>query len=170
MNIFHLDHDPKLSAQSLCDKHISKMLIETAQMLCTTARTLHNLHHPDFYRSTHRNHPMTLWVGAHLSNFRYTMEIGRQIALEYTYRYKKIHKAQRIIDLFFSMMHNNIFPDMPFDKDSISTPPQCMPEIYFDTHHITAYRKYYQGDKQRFAQWNNGRPAPDWWQPPLIKI
>ena len=164
MNIFHLDHDPALSAQYHCDKHISKMLIETAQMLCTTARTLYNIDHSDFYRSTHRAHPMTLWVGAHSSNFRYTMEIGRQIALEYTYRYKKIHKTQRIIDLLFAMMDDKIIPDAPFDKDSITIPPQCMPEIYFDKDHVVAYRKYYLGDKQRFAQWNKDRPAPDWWK------
>ena len=40
MNIFILDKDPKLAAQMLCDKHIPKMIIESAQMLSTAHRML----------------------------------------------------------------------------------------------------------------------------------
>jgi hypothetical protein len=163
MNIFHLDHSPTLAAQYLCDKHISKMLIESAQMLCTTARTLYNLDSSKFYKSTHKNHPMTLWVGAHPSNFRFTMEIGRQIAVEYTYRYKKIHKTQSVIDHLFAMMQKGDFDDAPFNKNDITTPPQCMPEEYQGLDYIIAYRKYYQKDKKKLAVWNKDRPAPYWW-------
>jgi hypothetical protein len=35
MNIFVLDEDPVISAQMQCDKHIVKMPLETAQMLCS---------------------------------------------------------------------------------------------------------------------------------------
>ena len=34
MNIFAVDKDPKISAQQLCDKHVVKMILESAQMLC----------------------------------------------------------------------------------------------------------------------------------------
>ena len=35
MNIFVLDENPTVAGMSLCDKHIVKMVIESAQMLCT---------------------------------------------------------------------------------------------------------------------------------------
>ena len=35
MNIFVLDKSPIISAQMQCDKHIVKMPLETAQMLCS---------------------------------------------------------------------------------------------------------------------------------------
>ena len=35
MNIFILDRDPKVCAQYHCDKHVVKMILETAQMICT---------------------------------------------------------------------------------------------------------------------------------------
>ena len=35
MNIFVLDESPIISAQMQCDKHIVKMPLETAQMLCS---------------------------------------------------------------------------------------------------------------------------------------
>ena len=40
MNIFVLDHNPKIAAQSQCDKHVVKMIVESAQMLSTAHRML----------------------------------------------------------------------------------------------------------------------------------
>ena len=40
MNIFILDKDLQIAAQMLCDKHIPKMIIESAQMLSTVHRML----------------------------------------------------------------------------------------------------------------------------------
>ena len=37
MNIFHVDTDPKICAEQMCDKHVVKMVIETAQLLSTYA-------------------------------------------------------------------------------------------------------------------------------------
>ena len=42
MNIFVLDDDPKVCAMSHCDKHVVKMILETAQMICTTHHMLPN--------------------------------------------------------------------------------------------------------------------------------
>ena len=36
MNIFHLHKDPKICAEYHCDKHVVKMILETAQMLAAT--------------------------------------------------------------------------------------------------------------------------------------
>ena len=38
MNIFYLDKDPKKAAEYSCDKHVVKMILESAQMLCTAHR------------------------------------------------------------------------------------------------------------------------------------
>jgi len=38
MNIFYLHKNPQIIAQELCDKHIVKMPLESAQMLCTAWR------------------------------------------------------------------------------------------------------------------------------------
>ena len=40
MNIFYLDKNPKIAAQMQCDKHVVKMILESAQMLCTAHRVL----------------------------------------------------------------------------------------------------------------------------------
>lgn len=40
MNIFYLDKDPRIAASYHCDKHVVKMVSETAQLLSTTHRLL----------------------------------------------------------------------------------------------------------------------------------
>ena len=40
MNIFYLDQNPEIAAQYACDKHIVKMILETAQLLSTAHRVL----------------------------------------------------------------------------------------------------------------------------------
>ena len=40
MNIFHLDRDPVQSAQWMIDKHVVKMIVESAQLLSTAHRAL----------------------------------------------------------------------------------------------------------------------------------
>jgi len=35
VNIFAVDKDPQTAAQQLCDKHVVKMILESAQMLCS---------------------------------------------------------------------------------------------------------------------------------------
>lgn len=40
LNIFYLDHDPRAAAQAHCDKHVVKMVLETAQILSTAWHVL----------------------------------------------------------------------------------------------------------------------------------
>ena len=35
MNIFYLHKDPVIAAEMSCDKHVVKMILESAQLLCT---------------------------------------------------------------------------------------------------------------------------------------
>ena len=35
MNIFALHESPEVSAEMACDKHVVKMILESAQLLCT---------------------------------------------------------------------------------------------------------------------------------------
>ena len=40
MNIFYVDKNPETAAKMMCDKHIIKMILESAQMLCTAKSCL----------------------------------------------------------------------------------------------------------------------------------
>jgi hypothetical protein len=58
-------------------------------------------------------------------------------------------------------LHNNYAEKI--EGRSITPPPQCMPDEYKNKDYVTAYRKYYIGEKKPFAKWIKGRPAPEWW-------
>jgi len=59
MNIFYLDPDPVKAAQVQYNKHVVKMILESAQMLCTAHRYYGNEDVP--YKIAHLNHPSTIW-------------------------------------------------------------------------------------------------------------
>ena len=94
MNIFVVDEDPVVAAQQLCDKHVVKMILETAQMLCTVAR---NHGHEAPYKVAHPKHPCTLWVGKSAANWQWLIDHGLAMAAEYTRRYGRKHKSEEVI-------------------------------------------------------------------------
>jgi len=159
MNIFFLHKDPQWAANALCDKHVPKMLLESAQMLSTAVHQHQGDIDPDsLYKKAYPNHPMTKWVGFNRDCFRWALENAVFISQEYYKRFNKLHKSSRIINNIYD---NNYIDDIPdgFFKE----PPQCMPDEYKDDDYVTAYRKYYQGAKSYFAKWERGVSAPDWW-------
>ena len=144
MNIFFLHKHPVIAAQMQCNKHVVKMVLETAQMLSTAARAKG---HDAGYKSAYPKHPMTLWVNQNADNFRWAWLHGMSLAKEYTNRYDKIHKSQEILEQLENYATG--------DEAHITEPPQCMPDQYKTNDYVTAYRNYYVGDKKRFAKYKN---------------
>lgn len=60
MNIFVLSLDPFEAASMQCDKHVVKMVLETAQILSTVKTLLNEEGAP--YKPTHVNHPCVTWA------------------------------------------------------------------------------------------------------------
>ena len=150
MNIFHLHTDPKICARYHCDKHVVKMILETSQMLSTAYRRVCG-DDDNLYKTAYPKHPMTIWVGDSLENFKYALSLGEWLAIQYTYRYKKVHKSQRIIDYIRFHKLKNVVKN--FTKVKFTPPPQCMPDEYKHRDYITAYKQYYVGEKKRFAKY-----------------
>jgi hypothetical protein len=153
MNIFILDRDPKVAATMLCDKHVVKMIVETAQILCTAAS---KLGHEVPYRPTHAKHPCTIWVGESQSNWNWLIEHGIAMCEEYTRRYNRTHKTQAVIEWCKS---SDISPIV----DTGLTPFRLsMPDQYKCNDPIKSYRDYYIGEKSGFAKWKTAEPV--WWK------
>jgi len=172
MNIFHLDSSAITSARMLCDKHVPKMLLETCQMLSTAVRNqMPQVAEVDsVYKSAYPRHPMTIWVGNSYRNFVWTYEHGVEINKQYQYRFGKIHKSERILDVVKFML-NDICES--FDKENKigGTPvPLCMPDQYkWCDNHIDSYREYYYHDKHYFAKWEKGMRKPQWFKNMEVK-
>lgn len=152
MNIFVLDHNPEVAATMLCDKHVVKMIVESAQMLSTIA---HSNGHTPQYRPTHARHPCTLWAGESKSNWEWLVDHSLEMCEEYTRRYNRTHKSLAVIQW---CIDNQTGPA----NDSGQTPFRlAMPEQYKSSDPVESYRNYYIGEKSRFARWKTA--APNWW-------
>jgi len=158
MNIFFLHKDPQWAANALCDKHVPKMLLESAQMLSTALHSHTMGISTGIYKEAYPNHPMTIWVGFNRDCFRWALENAVYINHQYEQRFNKGHKSFRVIETIYN---NNYIDDI--SNGFFKEPPQCMPDEYKDKDYITAYRKYYQGAKAYFAKWEKGVFAPEWW-------
>lgn len=152
MNIFYLDHDAQVAASYLCDKHVPKMILESAQMLCS-AHHFHGTAEEWMYKAAYTHHPSTKWVAQSSDHFQWLLVHAKHICHEYTRRFGKVHKTQAILDRL----------QKAGEPVGFVEPPQCMPDQYKDLSTVHAYRSYYLGDKARFAKWQKGTPAPWWW-------
>jgi len=143
MNIFYLDSDPKVCAQYHVDKHVVKMILETAQLLSTT-HWVTGSEGP--YRVTHKNHPSAIWARSNKSNYVWLCELGMELCKEYTYRYEKTHKTQQHLE----WLSNNI-PSLP--EGNFTPPTLAMPENFMCEDNIKSYRKYYMYGKKHLHSW-----------------
>lgn len=159
MNIFFLHECPERSAQDLCDKHVVKMVLETAQM-CSTALRRNGMTPLDStYKTAFKNHPMTLWVGECRENFMWALDHGIAIGKEYTRRYGRDHASTQVLrDIKDAYFRNSDYNKL---KWRITTPPQCMPDEFKCDNYVDAYRAYYRTEKAAFLDYTN-REQPDW--------
>jgi hypothetical protein len=104
MNIFVLACCPKAAADLHCDRHVCKMLIETAQMLYTYLDSIGELARIDLvnpftgealtpYKPTHKHHPCVLWLHGGRSHFRWLVSLGMHLCDRYSTIYGKTHKT-----------------------------------------------------------------------------
>ena len=154
MNIFVLDTDPKLAAEAHCDKHVVKMCLETAQLLCSAFEPGQVP-----YRRTHYNHPCAVWTRSSIDNFAWLTRLGWALCDEYAFRYGRTHASRSVIDDCWSKRETLGLPDvglMPFAL--------ALPEKYREDDAVKAYRAYYLGEKRDIARWTRGRMQPMWWK------
>jgi hypothetical protein len=180
MNIFYLNHNPKIAAQEHVDRHVVKMILESAQLLCTAhrvldgriqsvtqttaagkQRTIKKYVHPNsnlekiLYSCTHMNHPCAIWTRDSINNYMWLYELFVALCDEYTFRYGKTHKTDLLLRDILKNTPANI-------AMSGATPPaQAMPEKYRNADPVIAYQEYYIHEKRKFANWTN-RSCPIW--------
>ena len=132
------------------------MVLETAQLLCGAHHMTDGTSEQVPYKLSHKNHPCAVWTRDSLSNYLYLCELGIELCNEYTYRYKKIHKSQEVIEWCIDNKIN-------ITDVGITQPAKAMPEVYKVDDVIQSYRNYYMGEKQTFTTWKD-RTIPNWFK------
>lgn len=163
MNLFFLEHDTTDCAQAHVDRHVVKMITESAQML-STALLEHGMFDDSLMKRTHLNHPMCVWVRETRANFLWTLSLMVELISEADYRFGaikrdgkvKYERARKIAQACVAL--NTCVPV----GDGMTPPPQCMPPDFRGPDTVEAYRTYYRAAKRDLAKWTK-RPTPTWW-------
>jgi hypothetical protein len=172
-----VDESPIDAAWALVDKHVVKMILESAQLLSTAHRildgeeiegrsktgrkarrwTLSDARENVLYQATHINHPSAVWCRHSIENYNWLVDHFYELGFEYTYRYGKIHKCfQNYLAYMLQSPPKNL-------KEYDMTPmPSCMaPEYIISEDSIINYRNYYREGKKNLHKWTNRQP-PEW--------
>jgi Pyrimidine dimer DNA glycosylase len=158
MNIFFLHRNPRIAAQYHCDKHVVKMIIETAQLLYSAHWMLNSQLPTNAYKLAHKNHPCSIWVRQSITNYMWLASLGWWLCKEYQARYgvHKVHKTEAHI---VWLIHN---PPRGIPYLDMTPLAQAMPDIYKDENPIRAYRRFYicSKVKERNIVTYTRRPPP----------
>lgn len=180
MNIFYLDDNPITAAQMQCDKHVVKMVVESAQMLSTAHRFLDGIlerrksisgkrvvdyyalsddREDVLYKAVHMGHPCSVWTYTSKNNYMWHYIHWKALCNEYTYRYNKQHKAEIDLDKYLKYAPNNIqlLGPMPLPL-AMGSAPECID--YNEP--VISYRNFYMTKQKNFKMvWTN-REMPSW--------
>jgi hypothetical protein len=177
MNIFFLDQDPRQCAEWMVDRHVVKMILETAQLL-STAHRVHDgeevieinpkgrrmkrykikSDNRDFvlYKATHINHPSALWARESVENYNWLFDHLIALGDEYTHRYGKKHKVFGELSFMLGT------PPHHLTEWDWTIPPSAMDAKYIISDDpVINYRNYYKLGKSKLHSWKNRQP-PEW--------
>ena len=171
-----LDHDEQKAAQYHCDKHVVKMILESAQLLSTAHRVLDGIvvegktasgrkkkvyklddeRDTKLYSATHINHPSAVWARSSIENYNWLVDHFFALMQEYTYRYEKTHKCYGEISATLASPPKNL------EEYDMTLMPSCMaPEYIISSDPVTNYRNYYKVGKTHLHSWKKRNP-PEW--------
>ena len=175
MNIFVLDNNPTIAAQLQCDKHVVKMIVESAQMLSTAHRVLDgklyydlssngrkiarfHLDDETYYKAVHMNHPSTKWTCETVENYNWHYKHFIALCGEYTFRYGKVHATETRLSKLLATPPKNIPSGKltPF-KLAMKANPECIKECP-----VESYQRYYATKVDRFKMVWSKRQVPEW--------
>jgi hypothetical protein len=142
MNIFYLHKDPTKAANAQYNKHVVKMILESAQLLCTAHIILDGDNASVPYKSTHKNHPSAIWTRESSENYKWLYKHMLALGDEYTRRYGKKHLTILKCSGPLNSLPNNILIGKQTEM------PQCMPDEYkIPGDSVSAYWNYYEKEK-----------------------
>ena len=163
----------------MVDRHVIKMVVETAQLLSTAHRVIDGIEvqlelekdgktrkkkvwvlddgrNDILYNATHINHPSSVWCRQSVENYNWLVDHLYALGQEYTYRYDKRHHT--IEKCFYTLQS----PPHGLREWDWTKPPSAMGEEYIISDDpILNYRNYYSKAKEKLHSWKNREP-PVW--------
>lgn len=137
MNIFVLDEHYLTAAKMLCDSHVRKMCLETAQILSGVMLRQGMTLAEGMPKPQNINHPAIAAVQKP-EQINWLIMYNTQLNIEYFYRFGDFHKYADLSDKYYSILKHNA---AGVRCDGLA---KCCGELDIaDLDIVTAYKKYY---------------------------
>ena len=182
MNIFYLDKDPIKAAEMSCDKHVVKMILESAQLLTTShrvqdgqeyydktknGRKIKRWRHPNpnveatLYKAGWIKHPSTIWLFESAYNYIWLYRHFMALNEEYKKRYNHTddHVAVQKLGQLLKFPPKNA----QYNKIGTDATPAMPEHCKISGDSVASYRRYYILEKNRFATWKSPAKTPEWY-------
>ena len=160
MQLFILDEHPEKVPRMLCDAHVRKMCLETAQILSGILFLRSIPLAAGMPRAYNCNHPVIRAVAGSDFKTAYTLTYNEALHGEYFYRFSKLHRYAALcpayrIKLFPDGGEQELCPDWSFARSFKDFIPRSSG--------LTAsFREYYCYKKKVIASWRyTARQMPD---------
>lgn len=166
MNIFFVAESPDEAARCLCDKHIGKMILESAQMLSTAVTLLLPSSDTSRYKLTHRNHPSAVWLRQSPANVEWLIAHCRAMDNERLRSGSKAsHKSLAVAEACAAALLQS--PGSWATSAAMTPVALCVADAPAShaqlSEAVPVYRHYYKSHKAAIATWKTPRTAPTWW-------
>jgi hypothetical protein len=166
----------------MVDRHVVKMILETAQLLSTAHRVLdgnevvekkqvngsfpvryrnvkrwrlNDDRETTLYSATHINHPSAIWCRINSSNYNWLYHHFLGLLDEYTFRYGKTHKCAGMTGVLQDVPNNILL-------GNFTEPTPAMDSTFIvPNDSLQSYRNYYRHGKVKLHSWTNRNP-PEW--------
>ena len=183
MNIFYVHKDPVVAAKMLIDKHVVKMIIESAQMLSTAHRLLDGEQYEDrtkagrrikrwrledksdediIYKASHIKHPSTVWVMASAYNYKWLY--NHMVALNDEFKLRYNHTVDHMTIRKLKDILREPPDNSPLNVIGSDPTPAMPDECKIPGDVVGSYRKYYIEKKRAFATWKSPSVMPQWYK------
>lgn len=159
MNIFFIDSDPFKAARWHGDKHVVKMILESAQMMSTAHHVTGSEHAENLYKPVHINHPCSIWVRENLANYEWMWNLFCGLCGEFRLRRGKSHATSRLL---ITLSCDPNLPESPVH----TRPVLAMPGEFKTNDPVESYRNYYRHKHEcGIVEYNwMAERKPDWLQ------
>lgn len=190
MNIFYIARSPRAAAQAHCDKHVVKMILETAQLLSTAwhvaapdSVSTDTVATDPLFRSWMPNdakfqHGVAYYLGnqkiyAPTHEHHPSALWVRESRAAYDWAWQL---GQELLDEYtyrYGREHASRhalrtlefpppgLPDDPLTEPPVAMPDHCVVEVDGYVDALASYRNYYRTEKARMLTYTR-RPPPDW--------
>jgi hypothetical protein len=159
----------------LVDRHVVKMILESAQLLSTAHRVIDGEEYvgqsasgrkarrwrllddrdAELYAATHINHPSAVWCRQSVPNYNWLVDHMHGILMEYSYRYEKKHKVETS-----GLAYTLSSPPMNLREGEFTEPPCAMSDEYIISEDaVSNYRNYYKLGKAHLHSWKRRTPS-----------